>query len=243
MYQYFFSFQEFLKIIPGLLIFPISLYLGLQKIGTKVSARISLGNNTISPFCIKYVDLRNMKDRPIVIYSIWATFSDDDFKIKLKECNPPLILKGYQAVVAEIPPYSFVRLNGHKFELNKAIIEKTTIYLELAHSTVKCETSNYEELLSKKLSKSQMLENITNNFNGIIYDEHAVYAVTYASQYRVRTAIINNAGVFNGEWDFDIHQIPMKSMKSKEAVEAELKAMRFEDNVQWFTVHLLRKYL
>ncbi len=242
MHEFFFPFQEFLKIIPGLLIFPISLYLGLQKIGTNVCARISFGNNQISPHCIRYVDLRNMKDRTIVIYSVYASLNDGEFLLELKQCNPPIILKAHQSIIAEIAPYSFLLLNGKKFELNQNTIEKTTIFLELAHNTIKCNTENYKKHINKKLSKYQMLENITRNFNGIVYDEHAVYAITYGSRSRVRTAIINEAGIFTGDWEFIILQLPMISMSSKESVEAALKNMHFGDNVDWFKVYLLRKY-
>jgi hypothetical protein len=241
MFEQFFSFQEFLKIVPGLLIFPISLYLGLQKIGTRVNAGISFGSNPISPLCIRYVDLRNMKDRTIVIYSIFVSINNDEFLLELKKCNPPLILKGYQSTIAEIPPYSFLLLDGKKFELSKSMTEKSTIYLELAHSTVKCNTLNYQKPISKRLSKYRILENITNNFNGIIYDEQAVYAISYSSCSRVKTAIVNQSGIFYGEWEFDTHQLPMKSMATKETVEAELKAMGFGDHVDWFKVYFLRQ--
>ena len=241
MFEHYFSFQEFLKIVPGLLILPISLYLGLQKIGTRVNAGISFGSNPISPLCIRYVDLRNMKDRTIVIYSIFVSINNDEFLLELKKCNPPIILKGYQSTIAEIPPYSFLLLDGKKFELDKSMTKKSKIYLELAHSTVKCNTLNYQKPISKKLSKYRILENITNNFNGIIYDEHAVYAITYASQSRVKTAIVNHSGVVQGEWEFDTLQLPMKSMRSKEALEAELKSMGFGDQVDWFKVYFLRQ--
>ena len=241
MFEHYFSFQEFLKIVPGLLIFPISLYLGLQKIGARVNAGISFGNNPISPLCIRYVDLRNMKDRTIVIYSIFVSINNDEYLLELKKCNPPLILKGYQSTIVEIPPYSFLLLDGKKFELDKSMTEKSTIYLELAHSTVKCNTLNYQKPISKRLSKYRILENITNNFNGIIYDENAVYAITYSSCSRVKTAIVNQSGIFHGEWEFDTLQLPMKSMSTKEAVEAELKAMGFGDHVDWFKVYFLSR--
>ncbi|MFZ4800977.1 MAG: hypothetical protein ACOYLR_03140 [Chlorobium sp.] len=243
MHEYLFTFQEFLKVVPGLLIFPISLYLGLQKIGTKVMARISFGNNPISPHCIRYVDLRNMKDRTIVIYSIYASLNDGEFLLELKQCNPPLILKAHQSIIAAIAPYSFLLLDGKKMELEKSMIGKTTIYLELAHSTVKCDTEIYKKNTSKKLSKYQMLENITKNFNGIIYDEHAVYAITYGSSSTVKTAIVNDAGSVSGEgWYFNISQLTMQSMRSKEAIEAELNERGFDAHVEWFKVYLLRKY-
>jgi len=241
MFEHFFNFQEFLKIVPGLLIFPISLYLGLQKIGTRVNAGISFGNNPISSLCIRYVDLRNMKDRTVVIYSIFVSINNDEYLLELKKCNPPLILKGYQSTIVEVPPYSFLLLDGKKFELNKSMTEKSTIYLELAHSTVKCNTLNYQKPISKKLSKYRLLENITNNFNGIIYDENAVYAITYSSHSRVKTAIVNLSGIILGEWDFDTLQLPMKSMSTKEAVEAELKNMGFGTRVDWFKVYFLRQ--
>ncbi len=243
MSEYLFNFQEFLKVVPGLLIFPISLYLGLQKIGTKVSAGISFGSNPISPYCIRYVDLRNMKDRTIVIYSIFVSINDDEYLLELKKLHPPLILKGYQATIVEIPPYSFLLLDGEKFELDQSMTNKTTIYLEVAHSTVKCNTLNYEKPISKKLSKYRILKNITNNFNGIIYDNHAIYAITYSAEGRVKTAIINDAGVFKGEWNFTMSQLPMKAMYSKEAIEKELIAMGFAKNVDWFKIYLLREYL
>ncbi len=242
MTEYLFSFQEFLKVVPGLLIFPISLYLGLQKIGTKVSARISFGSNPISPFCIRYVDLRNMKDRTIVIYSIFASIDNDEYLLELKKCNPPLILKAHQSIVAEIPPYSFLLLEGKRFDLDDSMMKKTTIFLELAHKTVKCDTLNYHKPISKKLSKHRILQNVTNNFNGIIYDKHAVYAITYGSELRVKTAIINDAGIFSGDWNFPVLQITMQSMRSKEAIEAELNAMNFKNQVDWFKVYLLREY-
>ena len=242
MSAYLFNFQEFLKIVPGLVIFPISLYLGLQKIGTRVSAGLTFSSNPISPFCIRYIDLRNLKDRTIVIYSIFASINDDQFLLELKKFYPPLILKGYQSTITEIPPYTFLLLDDNKFELDKSMTEKTIIYLELAHSTVKCNTLNYEKPISKKLSKYRILKNITNNFNGIIYDKNAVYAIAYSADSLVKTAIVNDAGVFNGDWDFNIMQVPIQSIRSKEALESQLTAMGFGKHVEWFKVYLLRGY-
>ena len=242
MSAYFFSFQEFLKIVPGLLIFPISLYLGLQKIGTKVSARISYGSDPIAPFCIKYIDFRNMKDRTIVIYSIYALTNDEEFLLKLKKCSPPLIVKAHQSAIVEIPPYSFLLSDGKKFELDNSMIEKTTIYLELAHSTIKCQTLNFSQPIGKKLGKHKILKNVTNNYNDFIYDKHAVYAIAYALDGRVKTAIINDAGTLGGEWNFTPRQISMQSLRSKEAIEAELNTMKLGDHVDWFNVYLLDEY-
>jgi hypothetical protein len=237
--EHFLSFQEFLKVVPGLLIFPISLYLGIQKIGTKVTARVSFGGNPISPYCIRYIDLRNLKDRTIVMYSIFASINDDEFLLELKKCNPPLIVKGYQSIIVEIPSYAFLQLDGKNFELDNSMMNKITIYLELAHSTIKCKTFNYHKPISRKLSKYRILKNITNNFNGIIYDKRAVYAITYGSENRVKTAIVNDAGIISGDWDFGILQMPMLSLRSKEAIEAQLEIMKFGDQVDWFKVYLL----
>uniref|UniRef100_Q3ATG8 Uncharacterized protein n=1 Tax=Chlorobium chlorochromatii (strain CaD3) TaxID=340177 RepID=Q3ATG8_CHLCH len=239
MTEYLYPFQEFLKIVPGLLIFPISLYLGLQKIGTKVNARISFSSNPTSPSTVRYIDLRNMKERTIVIYSIFASVNDEEILLELKQCNPPIILKAHQSTIVEIPTYSFMQLDGSRLDVSKLPLKKTTIYLELAHTTIKCHTLNYQKSVSRKLSKYQILEKEDHYPDALPYNKHAIYAITYSKNSRIKTATINEAGTFHGDWTFSLNQLPISALISKESVESYLQSMNFSNEVEWFKVYYL----
>jgi hypothetical protein len=98
----------------SLLVLPFSLYLNYKKIGHKVAASYSWRTGSFIASGIGTVTLINMKDRPLVIFDIHAVM--DNLSFKLKEFNPPLILKAMEAVSVDADIVSKRYLDGKVYD-------------------------------------------------------------------------------------------------------------------------------
>ncbi len=130
-----FSLQEFLKLVPGLVLFPFSLYFAWKKIGNKVLASISTSHEMIVAPRISSVAIRNMRDKPLTVFEIYAVI-DDDVYFQVEKFDPPIIIKPLESALIETRPYS--RLN-----LGREIFDPTTVRLtyKVLAASISCATS------------------------------------------------------------------------------------------------------
>lgn len=235
------SLQEFLKIVPGLAIFPLSFYLAWKKLGTNVAASITFGFDRTTASRITCVDLSNMKDRPIAIYAIHVVVNKS-ITYEVDKFEPPLILKALESLRIETKPYSRLRLGADAYEPDFVRPNKIDIYLVLADSLIKCRTVDHSSLLPiKKLGKYQKAGKETESFNGVIYNEHAAFAVTYKQDGQIKTAIIDSSGFIGRGWDFKFNMIPPTSMSTAEQVKKLLEEAGLGRYVEVFFVDDLRR--
>lgn len=236
-----FSVQEFLKIVPGLVIFPLSFYLAWKKLGTKVVASTTFGFDRTTASRITHVDLSNLKDRPMAIHSIYAVVNDE-ISYELDKFEPPLILKALESLRIETRPYSRLRLGAEKYEPDFVLPNRIDIYLVLSDRMIKCERGSHPNFLPiKKLNKYQHATKETVRFNDEVYNEHAAYAITYKQQGQVKTAIVDTSGFIGRWWDFRFNMIPPASMASKDHVKKLLEQIQFDKFVESFAVDDLRR--
>ena len=195
------SIQEFLKIVPGIVIFPISFYLAWKKLGTKVAASFSVQFNRTTAKRISEVVLVNLKDKPITVFAIYAVL-DQDISWEIDRLDPPIILKPLESSRIETHPYSELYLETEKFEPD-FVSPKIDIYIATSHKMVKCKAIPHPNLL--KMSSLKHYRSATKNtrrFNGIVYNDGAAYAITYVINSEVKTAIVDRSGFIGGNFGF-----------------------------------------
>ncbi len=236
-----FSLQDFLKIVPGLAIFPLSFYLAWKKLGTNVVASTTFGFDRTTASRITCVDLSNLKDRPIAIYSMHAVVNES-VTYEIDKFEPPLILKALESLRIETKPYSRLRLGIDAYEPEFYQPNRIDIYLVLADRLIKCRTADHSSFLPiRKLGKYQKAAKETSMLNGLVYNEHAAFAITYKQEGHVKTAIVDSSGFIGRGWDYKFNMIPVASMNSAEEVRKTLEQAGFGRFVEGFAVDDLRR--
>jgi hypothetical protein len=236
-----FSIQEFLKIVPGLVIFPLSFYLAWKKLGTNVSVSITSGADRITPVRITRVNLSNFKDRPIAIYSIHAVINKE-ITYEIDRFEPPLILKALESLSLDTKPYSRLYLGADVYEPDLLHPSRVDIYLGLADRLIKCKMVDHSSFFPmKKLEAYRKAVKETKKFNGEVYDEHTAFAITYKEDGKKKTAFVHSSGLISRDWDFPFNIIPTSSMTDEEQLKAFLEKSEIGKFIGSFAVSDLRK--
>lgn len=234
-----FSLQEFLKILPGIVIFPFSLYFVWKKLSNRVTASITTHyQRTIAPR-ISEVVLANLKDGPLAIFAIYALL-DKDIYIELDRFDPPLILKPLETLKIATDPYSQLIIGNDRFEPDFTR-SKIDIYLVLSDKIIKCIQAGHPNLQSLPvLLNHRYAIKETKKFNNIVYNEFAAYAITYRINAKIETTIVDKAGHIGGDWAFPFNAIPVDVMGSKEDVKQFLEKTIFGKLTDSFSVDALQ---
>lgn len=185
---------DFLK-FATIVTIPFALYIYWTKIGYKVSSSYSWRVGRFVAGGIGSVTLINMKDRPVAIFGIFAVM--DGLLFKLREFDPPLILKGMEAMTVDVDQVSERRLGSNLFEWRLPVDKhaEINIYLSTASKTVKCRRQGPPSAIYFALKQRLRLVNShTTRFNNLIYDHRTAYAVTYIYEKKEATALIDNTG-------------------------------------------------
>lgn len=234
------SVQEFLKIVPGMVLFPLSFYLAWKKLGTKVIASITLGTDRITASRITCVDLSNIKDRPIAIYSIYAVVNDV-ISYEIDRFEPPIILKPLESLRIETKPFSSLWLGAEKYELDIAGNNNITIHLIISNGIIKCRKGSHPCFLpNRKYLNYKIASKEVKKYNNIVYGDNVVYAIIYSQKSQTKTAFIDTSGLISQEWGFAFNMIPQESMLSKDHVKQKLEEACFDKLVDFFDVLNLR---
>lgn len=236
-----FSFQELMKILPGLALFPLSFYLAWKKIGNRLSVSYSVHVGRTSARRIGSINITNMKDKPVTIYSIYAVFCKD-VCLPVEEFDTPLVLKALESVRVETTPYSFALLGTEEFEPDYLAHMDMDIYLCTDSGVVKGRKERAPRTaFEEPLNRFRVAGIHTMRFNDVVYNKNCRYAITYLFDSKQHTAIIDDAGFIAHGWGFKYNMIPKSHMRSPEAVTAYLKTCGYDKLFQYFTVDELRQ--
>jgi hypothetical protein len=220
-WPYVFDFEalkEFLKIVPGLLLLPFSLYLSWKKFGNEISASFSVSHNRGSASRINDIILNNLKDRPLAIFSIYAVL-DKDIAYEVEKFDTPLILKALEAVKIETKPFSGLYFGREEYEINIEPSTKLQLFLFTDKGVVKCKNINSLSTYSLVWSRNfRCPTKNTKKINNIVYNNTAMYFISYGRENKDYTAIIDKAGFIQGDWNFKYNLIPPEYMISEESV-------------------------
>ncbi|WGK88337.1 hypothetical protein [Pseudomonas migulae] len=217
------SIKEFLKIAPGLLLLPFSCYLAWKKISNKILASFSTSHSKISATRIGNVVLSNLKDKPVPIFSIYATI-DRHISIKVEEFNPPLILKGLESLSIETTPVSKYYIGRDEYEPSFMSPQKVELYIVSIGRPIKCKLVNPHSIESfREFSQYSMATTHTKKFNNFIYNDNVAYAIIYHFDGKHKTAFVERSGFICNEWDLRYNTIPAEQMKSASGINDFLK--------------------
>ncbi|NDI85195.1 hypothetical protein [Undibacterium crateris] len=221
-----FSFQEFLKIVPGLVIFPLTFYLTWKKFGTNVSCSVEHKSNRISANQFTNIVLANHKDRPVTIFEISAVLNND-IALIIQKCDPPLVLKPLETISVPADPYSSLYVNGSLWEPDPLFLlnGKLDVYLVTSGDIIKCKKFPIPKVkFIEKFSHLKLASKTTMTFNGVVYsNEKIIYAIVYKANNENKTAFIDSSGLICGDWDYSINVVEPEFMTSTDGVRAFLR--------------------
>jgi len=231
-----FSIQEFLKIVPGLFIFPLSFYLAWKKIGIKVSSSFSVHHERTLPPRIGAIMLTNQKDKPVTIFSIHAMIGKSIF-YEVDHFDPPMILKPLESLQLTPKPYSNLYLGADRYKPDFGSADNVELYIAIPNKIIRCQNMPHPSpLLFCKFNSYRMAIKSTLQFNGLVYNENAMYAITYRMDSAISTAIVDTSGLICREWNYHVNVIPQQYMKSKMEVRKYLELIEFDKAAGWFAV-------
>lgn len=220
-----FSLQEFLKIVPGLVIFPLTLYLAWKKIGRNISCAFSFGGDNLSADRITSIVLTNHKDSPVTIFEINAVF-ENDISCLVERFEPPIVLKSLESLVVETKPYSKLTV-GNDLYNPSFDVAKLQVYVTCANKMIECKMVSHPSMESYiKFKHLTRASKIVKNFGGLVYSEEKVkYAFAYQKNAEVKTAFITHSGFLNGNGDFYFTHIELCYMESKDKLNEFFKGL------------------
>lgn len=232
-----FSLQEFLKIVPGLAIFPLSFYLAWKKIGTSISCSITMRSNRITARRISNVVLTNHKDRPITIFAIQAVAKDISFVVE--EFDPPIVLKALETMTIDTRPYSMLELGDSEWEPD--FLQKLEIFLITPRKkAIKCKEESHPSVVKMRaFNHLKTASKITKTFNGVAYNDKAKYAISFKQNSDIKTAIVDISGFINDPWKYTYNMIPAEFLQSEETLKSFLKTTKADVALQICSVDFL----
>lgn len=206
----------------GLIALPFTLYFAWTKIGFRVVVQPTWSGRRHAASGISRLTLINMKDRSLAIFHTHAVF--EGTVIPLKDFDPPLILKGYEAVNVEIPEVSNYYLGNQPFEWNAGVdLNGVDIFLSTASRMVKCKHGSPPSHIGfARRKNSALVIRHTNSFNGRVYNENIRYAIGYRLDGAEQTSFIDKSGFI--DWQFVPNSLRMEDLVSEAAVRNVLDA-------------------
>lgn len=234
-----FSIQEFLKLVPGLVIFPFSLYFAWKRIGNKISASISSSHEITMASRISSVVVRNMKEKPLTIFAIYAVVNNEVY-FQVEKFEPPIIVRPLEAIKIDTRPYSCLSLGIEKYEPRFLPSKGIEIYMVLAQKVIKCKMVSHPDTAAiPAFRKYRLATKEVRTFNGLVYNDDAAYAIMYRVNSEIKTAIVDRSGIILRNWDFWFNAIPQEHMKNEMDLKNYLGSVEFDKATEWFGVHAL----
>jgi hypothetical protein len=233
-----FSLQDFLKLAPGLILLPFSIYFTYLKLSYNFSVSLTISYKDTNPEYISSITINNHKDKNVNIFAIYAML-DDSIYYEIIKFEEPLTIKSLESIHVAIPAYYSLICDGEIFKPN-FLSPSLDIYISTHNSLTKCEIRNakqpHDDIMFKNL---KLATTHTKTFNGINYGPTATFAVTYSYENKTCTAIIDNKGFFNCDWHFHFNAIPQEILDNPDDVYQTIKENMKQHNIQNLTIRRL----
>lgn len=211
----------FLKIVPGLLLFPFGIYFGVKKIGYSVGCKVSVRSSRVLGIHISSIIFQNHKDRPIAITEIFGI--QNNVKFQIEEPKAPILLKGLETVIVKPEDYTKYVCKGERFEVDMANIGSLQIYVVTAGRTILCEHIFRPEAELEKYHKGlDVAHKITCRFNDVVYGEKSLFAIVHYAGKECKTTTVDEHGFIDDSDIFGCNHIPKGNLTS-EGIKAYLK--------------------
>ncbi|PPA04373.1 hypothetical protein C4E44_09400 [Pseudomonas sp. MWU12-2312b] len=212
----------FLRIAPGIVLLPLTFFLGWKKVGHKVHISYSTAHERISASRIGNVVITNLKDKPLTVHEVHAMI-DRHYVLPVQKFKTPVIVKGLESFAFDTDSVSHYYLGVEEYEPDSLLGQKVEFYLTTQDGLVKCKVANPPSIQSYSKFKDYVVASAhTRKYNDIVYNDKAVYALIYNHDGQSHTAIIEDGGFIITGWPFLPNQLSQQDMASKDSVKAAL---------------------
>ena len=203
-------FVEVLKVLPGALLFPFSIYFAWKKIGNSVGVSFSSGVSGFSATRITSIVFTNRKDKPLPIFSAFLLINKDTV-VPVETFDPPLVLKGLEVMQVTTTPFSSYYVGSNQFELTFNLIREAEFFIITSSGAIRCDILNTHCNFSYAYKNDMnVVAKNTSIFNGHVYNEHAIFAISYLIDGKQKTALVARSGFIGEDWDFRYNMVPQE---------------------------------
>jgi len=211
-----FSFQESLKLLPGLALFPLSFYLATKKIGVSISCSAQMGMNRFSPTRVKSVVLSNNKDKPITIFDVFGVV-EDHIQFPVHQFEPPLVLKALETASIATDEYSFLTVGNDEWEPSMDPTTKIDFYVTTTDGTFKCKSFSKPLMIAQAIQQEYVMAmRHTSQMNGKVISKKIKFFMVYTFGNDEKTALIETGGRLDESTGLDFNSISIDNMQSSE---------------------------
>lgn len=222
----------FLKVLPGLAMFPLSYVLGMRKIGQSAEVTYTISKTLFTTTHINWLLVRNRKDKPLEIQSIHAVI-DKDIRVELIKHSPPIVIKSLESQEFHFEGVSHYHLTGYDIE-RIDFTRPIEIYIITSNSVIKCPAVRPAPHLELSyFGDLHAAYPIRNHHRGRLYDSTALYAIDFHDGSADRTSILLESGIVFGDPPLNNKKINPTELESDESTALAAKQLCVEHGLEF----------
>ncbi|WP_141629563.1 hypothetical protein [Pseudomonas sp. PAMC 25886] len=227
---------DFLKIAPGLVLLPFSIYFFWKKISHKASATFSISMNRVTAPRLSDIVIANLKDKPLVIWALHARINKEQW-LTIQKFEHPLILKGLETVNINPPPVSEYNVKSDTITNPFGSGKHVEIFITSTDKIFKCLPMTYpENLATKKFSELTYITSTIKSYKGITYNNNVKFAITYEYNGQTEVALLENNGCMTHGWPFIPNRFQADHISDTATVRRTFEATGITDIVKILSV-------
>jgi hypothetical protein len=230
---------EGLKVLPGILLFPFSIYFAWKKIGNSVGVSFSYGVGGFEAPRVRSIVFTNKKDKPLPIFSAFLRVHKE-IVVPVEKFDPPVVLKGLEVTQVETKPFSTYYLGNDEFELTPELIREAEFFVITAAGVLRCDIIGTGSDIGYAYQNDMgLVAKSTRQFNGHVYNDKAIYAISYLIDGAQRTAFVDQSGCIGGDWRFRYNYVPKELLSSASGINEFLKHCGYDKLFQGVSIDTL----
>ncbi|RYZ21059.1 MAG: hypothetical protein EOO16_14500 [Chitinophagaceae bacterium] len=230
---------EFLKLAPALLLFPLSWFLAVKKLGVSADISYSTAMTMTTRYFFDSLTVTNHKDKTLTIFEVYAIY-EKDLLIPILKCEPPLLIKAYESVNCKIDPISALKCYDMEFNFypSKGSIE---FYISTPSGIRKCKASSRPNSVTEMAKNDYRMVTIERDtFEGEVFSSSVMYAINFEWEGKKNYSFITSGGLLSASWPFKENAVPVEWLGSPEELESKIKTTVIHDRIGDFVITDLR---
>ncbi|EQC1558101.1 hypothetical protein ACY2PI_004440 [Citrobacter amalonaticus] len=173
-----------------------TIYFGYQKVTKKICVSYSISGSTLYDRHVTNLVISNKRDNSIVISSIYLCIGGKG-NVELVKFDEPLVLKGYDAKLIDVPKYSEISdINGPvSIDIFGGLFFSV---VTMSGDVIECDVES--PLTIKNVDRR--LHKRTSTFNDIVLTNKMGFIFSYSVKGKVSDVIIDRHGFISGSTPF-----------------------------------------
>jgi len=236
------NIETFLKVAPGIILFPLSAYLALQKYGQKITLSYSGYANTYSASRFTNGTITNKKDKSISVHSIFIKINKE-MCMEIKEFCPPIAIKSYESLNFEFDDVSHYSCGEDILHYGEILFSGPIEFFACTpQGIIKCAlvfVPDARDFASRE--ELRLITPVRHVFHGITFDERVCSAIKFTNKGSEHTSLITNDGFITHDWPFSPNVLSPETLTSSYSVSEFIKGRESLSSIQALSVHDLRR--